>query len=113
MQILEEPIKLSELKLMAEKMFGNLVKGVVDIERGVVAVDGEMHSDLAEVLVVSGSQGINLWGFDVYPEETTNAWLEFDSMINLKPLANNRIRGIADPIIREQAEAIIKKFILR
>lgn len=112
MRILAEPVKLVELKSVAEKMFGDLVKGVVDIERELVAIDGELHSDLAEGLVVNGSRGANLWGFDVYPAMEDGDWLEFDSMINVKPLSNNRTRAIEDPVTREKAEIIIKKYII-
>ena len=111
MQILTKSIKLADLKSLAEKMFGTLVKGVVDIEREVVAIDGEMHSDLAEELVANGSRGIDTWGFNVYPEAGDKDWLEFDSMINVKPLLNNRSRTIENPITRTRAKDIIKKFI--
>ncbi|MBI2057803.1 MAG: hypothetical protein HYT63_02360 [Candidatus Yanofskybacteria bacterium] len=92
-------------------MFGNLVKGVVDVELEIIAIDGEMHSDLAEELVTGGSQGINIWGFNVYPDAKED-WLEFDSMINVKPLLNNRTRTIENSVIREKAVVIIKSFII-
>lgn len=38
-------IPLSELAEMAADRFGDLVKAVVDIERGVMALDAEMHAD--------------------------------------------------------------------
>ncbi|HXK35426.1 MAG: hypothetical protein A3I32_02375 [Candidatus Yanofskybacteria bacterium RIFCSPLOWO2_02_FULL_45_10] len=113
MQILSEKIKLSDLKLLAEKMFGNLVKGVVDIEQELVIIDGELHSDLAEKLVENGAKGINLWGFNIYPELENADWLEFDSMINVKPLLNNRTRNIEDVNIKEKTKTIIEKFVIR
>lgn len=112
MQILTGPVKLIDLKPLAEKMFGSLVKGVTDIEREIVAIDAELHVDLAELLVEQGSKGINLWGFDVFPERTEGNWLEFDSTVNIKPLVNNRSRAIEDLVTRERAETIIKKFIV-
>jgi len=112
MKILDQPVRLSDLKPLMAKMFGNLVKGAVDIERRVVALDAELHSDLAEALVADGSHGNNIWGFDVYPEVAGADWLEFDSMINLKPQLNNRSRGIEDLTLRAKAEQVIKKFII-
>jgi len=100
MKILDEPITKDELKKIAEKMFGNLVKGVVDIEKEIMAIDAELHVDLAELLVSNGSTNKNLWGINIYPDETGENWLEFDSMINLKPQFNNRTRGVEDPVIR-------------
>lgn len=40
-----ETIKLSELNDMAESMYGTLVKAVVDLERGILVVDSELHVD--------------------------------------------------------------------
>lgn len=113
MKIIKEKIYSAQLKEMAEKMFGNLVKGVVDIQREIMALDGELHVDLAELLVNNGSKGENLWGINIYPEITGDDWLEFDSMINLKPQANNRTRGVENPEIRKKIKDIIIKFIIR
>ena len=96
---------------MASKMFGNLVKVVVDIEREVVGIDAELHVDLAELLVTQGSVNKDLWGANVYPDGVGDDWLEFDSMINLKPQFNNRSRGVDDPVIREKIIHILKSII--
>jgi hypothetical protein len=45
MQIIDSRILLSDLKVMAEGRIGNLVKAVIDIERGIIAVDGELHQN--------------------------------------------------------------------
>ena len=44
MEIIDKPIKLDELKQIAEKIFGNLVKAVVDIEKEIMAMGGELHA---------------------------------------------------------------------
>ena len=111
MQILDHKIKLAELKPLADKMFGNIVKGVVDVERELVAIDGEMHSDLQELLVGTGSRGVDIWGFNIQPVGNEDNWLEFDSMVNVKPLVNNRTRSIEDSETRARAEIIIRQFI--
>src|SRR3989344_2439833 len=110
MKILDEPITKDELKKIAEKMFGNLVKGVVDIEKEIMAIDAELHVDLAELLVSNGSTNKNLWGINIYPDETGENWLEFDSMINLKPQFNNRTRGVEDPVIRERITEFVADY---
>ena len=92
-------------------MFGNLVKAVVDIEKEIMAVDGELHADEMELLVENGSKHQNLWGLNLYPEIETDDWIEFDSMINLKPLSGNRTRGINDPEIKEKVVKIINKLV--
>ena len=78
MKVLDRPISKPELEAMASKMFVYVVKAVVDIEREIVAIDGELHSDLAEMLVEQGSKGKNIWGVNIHPDKGSE-WLEFDS----------------------------------
>ncbi len=111
MRILVNPLKKSDLQPMAEKMFGNLVRAVVDIEKKVVAVDAEMHADLEQLLLEGGSEQKNLWGINFYPEMTGEDFIEFDSMINVRPSQNNRSRGVDDPTIREQIIAVVNVWI--
>ena len=103
MQLVEKNITLDELKQMSQKMFGNLVKAVVDIEKGIMAVDAELHADEEAFLLENGSKQINLWGINIYPELFGQAdFIEFDSMINLRPSQNNRSRGVDDPELKKK-----------
>lgn len=111
MQIIKDPIKLDELKEMAPKMFGNLVKAVVDIEKQIMAVNAEMHSDEEGLLLENGSKQSDLWGINIYPEKTGDEFIEFDSMINLRPSQNNRSRGVEDLKIREKIIRTVSKLI--
>lgn len=113
MQILATPLKKSDLQPMAEKMFGNLVKAVVDIEKKIVAVDAEMHADLEQLLLEHGSEQKNLWGINFYPEIAGEDFIEFDSMINVRPSQNNRSRGVDDEEIRKQIIAVANVWIAR
>lgn len=97
---------------MAEKMFGSFVKAVVDIEKEIMAIDGELHVDLAKLLVEEGSKNENLWGVNIHPDKVGgDNWIEFDSMINLKPQMNNRTRGVENQEIREKIIKIVKQHI--
>lgn len=62
MRIITEKITISELKEMSEKMFGNLVKAVVDVEKETMAVDAELHADEEALMLKDGSEQKNLWG---------------------------------------------------
>jgi hypothetical protein len=53
---------------MADSAFGNLVKAVVDIDREVMVLDAELHSDLEARLLEDGSKQKSLWGINLYPE---------------------------------------------
>ena len=111
MKIVKDKISLKELKKMSENMFSGLVKAVVDIEREIMAVDSGMHADEEEILLKNGSKQQDLWGINIYPEETGEKLIEFDSMINLRPSQKNRSRGIDDPKIRQKILKITNKLI--
>lgn len=111
MQIVKDSIKLETLKQMAPQMFGNLIKAVVDIEKQIMAVDAEMHSDEEGILLENGSKQSSLWGINIYPENHGDDFIEFDSMINLRPSQNNRSRGVEDAKIREKIIQIVSKLI--
>lgn len=111
--IIKEPITRAELKKIAEKRFGDLVKAAVDIKQEIMAVGGELHVDEEMVLIEQeGSVQSNVWGINIYPEETGENFVEFDSMINLKPNQGNRTRSIDDSVIREKVIEIVKKLIV-
>lgn len=111
MYILEKPLKKAELKPMEERMFGNFVKGVVDIEKKILALDAEMHADLEQFLLENGSEQKNLWGINFYSEMTGDDFVEFDSMINVRPSQNNRSRGVDDPEIRKKILEVVSLWI--
>ena len=98
--ILIEPVTRAQLAQMAEARFGDLVKAVVDIRLGVMAVSGELHSDEEALLLERGSRQADLWGINLYPSEAGDDWIEFDSMINVRPSQGNRARGVEDGAIR-------------
>jgi hypothetical protein len=111
MKIVNENIKLSELKEMADLMFGNMVKAVVDISKEIMIVDAELHSDEEALLIKEGSKQDNVWGINIYPDLPNDKRIEFDSMINLRPRLGNRTRGINDPEICSKILSIVNRLI--
>jgi hypothetical protein len=110
---IENPITRVQLSEYSQTMFGGLVKAVVDIEQEVILVDAEMHADEEAKLLEDGSKQDNLWGINLYPEETSDeAFLEFDSMINVRPRQNNRSRSVESEEIRKKIRVIIKKLVV-
>lgn len=107
----ENKINLKELTQMSEKMYGELVKAVVDIEKEVMAVDADLHSDELELLIEQGSRPTDLWGINIYPKIADDQRIEFDSMINLRPGQNNRSRSIESEAIRQRVIKIVNKLI--
>jgi len=113
MKIIKNSISLSELSKMAKNMFDNLVKAVVDVEKEIMAVDAPMHSDEEAELIKNGSKQENLWGINLYPAQKDDDFIEFDSMINIRPNQNNRSRGIDNPKTKKQIVKIVNKLVKR
>jgi hypothetical protein len=107
----EEKISRIRLKEISAG-FGNFVKAVVDIEKGIMAVGGELHADEEAILLEKGSQQKNLWGVNLYPELQADQFIEFDSVINLRPMHGNRTRGVDDAAIRQKIKETVNKLIL-
>ncbi len=110
-KIINEPVSLADLKAMAQGGFGNLVKAVVDVDREIIAVDGELHADEEALLLENGSRQRNLWGINIYPELEGADRIEFDSMINIRPAQGNRSRGVDNMEIREKIIQVVHKLI--
>ena len=113
MQIVAQQVTLDKLRRMAAAMFGNMVKAVVDVDRELLAVDGELHSDLEALLIENGSSPQDLWGINLYPELKNDDFIEFDSMINMRPSQGNRSRGVESAQTREKIVDVVAKRILR
>jgi hypothetical protein len=113
MRIVTEKITVSELKEMSGKMFGNLVKAVVDTEKEIMAVDAELHADEEALLLENGSKQETLWGINLYPEMTGDDFVEFDSMINIRPKQENRSRGVDNEELQKKILEIINKLVTK
>lgn len=107
MKLVDESITMDELRSMAEARFGDLVKAVVDVHKGIMAVDADLHSDEEALLLESGSAQADLWGINLYPGLPSSDWLEFDSLINIRPSQGNRTRGVDDPQIRARIIEVV------
>ena len=114
MTIVRDRVALADLVALAESRFGDLVKAVVDIDRGIMAVGGELHADEEALLLDDGSRQADLWGINLYPADHRQPdWLEFDSMINVRPTAGNRTRSVEDPMVRERIITIVEGLVVR
>ncbi len=111
MLILDKPITRDDLKAMAREMFGDLVKGVVDVRLDLLAIDAELHSDLEAILLDSGSEQNDLWGINLYPFMEGEDFLEFDSMINMRPSQDNMSRGVEDEALRARIAGTVDKWV--
>jgi hypothetical protein len=107
------PIPMDELRALARTRFGEMVKAVVDIRREVMVLDADLHADQEAELLADGSRQEDLWGINLYPDVPEPDWLEFDSMINLRPSWGNRSRGVDDPAIRDRIVSVVGRLVRR
>ncbi len=111
MVILGGPIAIDELKRIAADTFGDMVKAVVDMRRGLLSLDAELHSDLEALLLDDGSRQSDLWGINFYPFLERDDFVEFDSMINMRPSQGNMSRGVDDEAVRKKIIEIVDKWV--
>lgn len=111
-RIVKNLIRRAELAEIAREGFGDVVKAVVDVEQEIMALGGELHAD-EEVHLVEEEKSLreHTWGINLYPEKTGAEFIEFDSMINLKPAYGNRSRGVESPEVRARIEAVVRKLV--
>jgi len=112
-RIVKMPIKKTELAEIAKEEFGDIVKAVVDVEQEIMAIGGELHADEeVELTDKENSKRENTWGINLYPKKSDGDWLEFDSMVNIKPHYGNRSRDVESQEVREKIKNIVNKLVI-
>ena len=113
MKVVSGQFTLGELREMGSRTFGDMVKAVVDVDRQLLAVDAELHSDLQALLIENGSLPQNLWGVRLYPYLDGEEFVEFRSKINLRPAQGNRSLVVESAETRERILRVLEKRIQR
>jgi hypothetical protein len=107
----DERVAPAELRRLVDLFFEDMVKYVVDVERGVAAVGGEMHADAEQALLEDGSRQADLWGANYYPGRGREACIEYTALINIRPAHGNRSMEIQDPAVRERVRQLTRALI--
>lgn len=113
MVILKDKLTVSQLSEIAAGLYVDMIKAVADVRSGIFAIDAELHSDLEQLLLENGSCLEDLWGFNIYPEVKGDDFIEFDSLINIRPRQNNRSRNVEDESIQLRIREIVNNFVIR
>lgn len=108
-RIVTDKISLDELKPVAEHWYGDMIKGAVDVEQEVLALGGEYHMDANMVLIEAGSRQGAIWGFNIHLNRERKNWIEFTSLINIRPAQGNRGMVIESRELQGKIRAIIEK----
>ena len=108
-----ERIAVAELRDMAVKLFGDMVKANVDVAQKLIVVDAELHADIEQFMLDNGSRQEDLWSINLYPDQFGSSdFIEFDSLINIRPRQGNRSRYVEDEDVRDQITKIVSEAIL-
>jgi hypothetical protein len=111
--IVRQRITIEELRRLAQLRFGDMVKACVDLGRGVMAIGGELHADEEAMLIADGAAQADVWGINLYPDEASEHWVEFDSMINVRPRQGNRSRGIESTETQARIRDVVTRLVER
>ena len=111
--VVTAPISIDVVADYAAAGFGDLVKAVVDVEQEIMAIGGELHADEEALLMEHSARQSDLWGINLYPAEHPGpGWIEYDSMINVRPARGNRTRGVEDPDLRARIVTIVERLVV-
>ena len=111
MKITSQPINRNDLSAMLPSFFGDMIKAVVDIQKVIIGLDAELHADIEREMLLQGSEQTDLWGINLYPEMEGDDFIEFDSLINIRPHQGNRSRDVQDPTIRKRIVEVVNTLI--
>ena len=112
MRIISQPIQRNELEAMLPGYFGDMIKAVVDVQKSIIGIDAELHADIEKELLQQGSEQADLWGINLYPEMEGEDFIEFDSLINIRPYQGNRSRDVQNPVVRKRIVEVVNTLIL-
>ena len=111
-EIITEPITRAVASEIAKEIYGDMLKGVVDVEREILALGGEYHMDANSVLVENGSRQENIWGFNIYLAKPREEWVVCTSLINIRPAQGNRQMKVENEALCAKIAEIVSKKIL-
>lgn len=111
--VLDRPITPAELRALVDRFFEDMVKYVVDLRRGVIAIGGELHADGEALLLEEGSRQADLWGANYYPGRGPDECIEYTSLINIRPSQDNRSMEVEDRGIRDHVRDLTFRLVGR
>ncbi|MEK7617933.1 MAG: DUF5674 family protein [Patescibacteria group bacterium] len=112
MKIIKQPLNKASIFENSIVIDDEYVKAVVDVTKELIAYDAGMHFDLEQMLLEQGSRQEDLWGINLLKNMSGDDWIEFDSMINIRPAQNNRSRRVEDENARKTIVNIINKLFI-
>ncbi len=112
-KIVKQKLSHEELATITKENYGDMMKVVVDIEKGICAVGGEFHAEGKKLLMEKeGCEAKNLYGARLYPWQSPENRLDYTSQINPRPEEGRNNATIEDKDLRKTIKAVINKLLL-
>ncbi len=106
---MKDTITRADLDALAHEQYGDVIKAVVDVAQEIIGVGGELHVDIqSQMIEQEQSRGDTTWGINLYLDKTGDDFIEFDSMINLKPALGNKTRSVESGEVQEKIRKIVQ-----
>ena len=104
------PLHREDLEKFRNAPFETMIKFAVDIRSDRIALGGDMHADAEAELLRTGSAQEDIWGGNLWPWKEAPQ-IEFISLINIRPSADNMGMGITRDDIRNTALAVVRRWV--
>jgi len=111
--ILRAPVARDVLRRLVDDGFGDMVKYVVDLEREVLALGGQLHADAEALLLEDGSRQEDLWGANYLPARGEEDCIQYTSLINIRPGQANPGMELLDEELRGRVRKLTFRLIGR
>lgn len=106
-EIIRQQMTKMQLVKLARQSYGEMIKAIADLDKGWIAVGGDLHADGEMVLLNTGSDQENLWGFNIFPEKPEAERLEYSALINIRPRHGNPAITIEKEEIRRAIRQLV------
>ena len=110
-KIYSERLSEETLRSFLGKPFENMIKFVVDVRVCKIALGGELHADAEELMLKDGSKQADLWGGNIYPDESKEKSIRYTSMINIRPSQGQRSMEIHDRAIIQKIDQVLTRLL--
>jgi len=109
--IVKVPLPADEFGTVVAEHRHGMIKVVVDIEKRVLALGGDLHADGEQRLLDDGSRQEDIWGANIYPGKPPGEQIEYTSMINIRPRQGNRSMDITEATLRDAVAGVIRSLL--
>ena len=109
-RIIREAMTAAEVRRLADETFGDMVKIVVDVDKGSLAAGGMLHADSEALLIEEASEQSNLWGANYFPNKDQGSRLEYTALINIRPEDEDPDQYLRSESLREKVREAVERW---